>query len=740
MGYGSRVDLRQVCLLVIFIILGGSFAMSYSVSEDSASVEIKLPEPQPWPSVACTTDELERLRTAYKSSGPEHEVVAKQVQQAEVALTHEIKFPPEGGQHNQWYQCDKCQIALKTVDDTHHRCPRCGEVYSGYPYDNVIYSRKHNALTRDMAACAWAYAITGEDKYARRTRDILVGYAQRYTAYPYHSANMGKKTDNPSRSGGHVFEQTLNESSWMLSVCNAYDLVRVSEILSESDHRGIREDFLLKVYENMAKHRAGKSNWQTYHNSAFMLIGGVLNDAELVRQAIEDKENGFYYQMGVSVLPGGMWYENSWGYHFYTLGAVQRITETARRLGIDLYSTPQVKDMYTVAMDYQMVDGTLPRFGDATTSRISGRLYESAYHQWKEPLFLSVLPRLPTWASILYGRTDSPESAGQVTELRSTLKKGAGHAILQTDGDKGRSSAVLTFGPFGGFHGHFDKLSFVYFGLERELGYDPGRARSQAYRLPVHRNWYRATTSHNTVMVDRTSQEGVEGTNELFVTSPELSAAAAYTDKAYEDILHRRLLILRQGFLVVADVLMATDGKPHTFDWMYHNRGDGISSDVARRAGEAPEGQGFEYIEDVRSGEADTTIRATITMDENCVKVTVNGEPDSEVLVGTGVGESIMDRVPLVFVTRRGQEARFAATIEPVMDGRTEKIQDVAFLAHETSGYLIRVRMRDGSEEIYAYDPEGTARNVEGIETQSKLLCLRREGGGDYQILAEAGK
>jgi len=730
MSYSESGDFRFVLWLT----------HAYAGGRASDSVEIILPQPQPWPSVACSTDELERLRAAYRSSGPEHEIVAERVRQAELVLNRDVEFPPEGGQHNQWYQCDNCQIALKTIDDTHHRCPKCGQVYSGYPYDNVIYSRKHYRLTRDMETCAWAYALTGEEKYAQRVRQILVGYTQRYMAYPYHSANMGKKTDKPSRSGGHVFEQTLNEASWMLSVCSAYDLVRVSEVFSESDHRSIREDFLLKVYENIAKHRAGKSNWQTYHNSAFMLIGGVLNEVELVRQAIEDRENGFYYQMEASVLPGGMWYENSWGYHFYTLGAVQRITETARRLGINLYSIPQVKEMYTAAIDYQMADGTLPRFGDATTIRIPGRLYESAYQQWDEALFLSVLPDPATWDSVLYGRTKKPKRAGQAVEFKSMLKAGAGHAILQADGEKGRSSAVMTFGPFGGFHGHFDKLSFVYFALGRELGYDPGRARSQAYRLPVHRNWYRATTSHNTVLVDRKSQEGVEGTNELFVASPELSAAAAYTDKAYNGILHRRLLILRPGFLVVADTLTATDGKNHTFDWMYHNRGDRIFSNVARWANEAPEGQGFEYIEDVRSGETDATIRATVFIDEDRVEVTMNGESDSEVLVGTGAGESIVDRVPLVFVTRGGQETRFAATIEPVAGDQTVEIEDVAFLDHETSGYLIRVCMRGGGEEIYAYDPEGIARSVEGIETRSKLLCLRRKGMGDYQVLAEAGE
>ena len=192
--------------------------------------------------------------------------------------------------------------------------------------------------------------------------------------------------------------------------------------------------------------------------------------------------------------------ENSWGYHFYTLGAVERIVETGRRLGLDLYSAPQVKEMFTVAFDYRMGDGTLPRFGDATTTRIPGDLYEAAYHQWRDPRFLGVLPDAPTWDSVLYGRTRNRSKTP--APLQGSLQLGAGHAILRA----GDSTAALTFGPFGGFHGHFDKLSFVYFSQGKELGYDPGRARSQAYRLPVHKNWYRATISHNTVLVDRASQ------------------------------------------------------------------------------------------------------------------------------------------------------------------------------------------------------------------------------------------
>jgi hypothetical protein len=722
---------------LITIILWESLITMTSVLGSFNPPEIKFTEQQPYPSVACTAIELERLQDAFKGNGIEHDIVAKMVQQADQAIKNKLEFPPEGGQHNQWYQCDKCQIALKTIDDTHHVCPKCNQVYSGYPYDNVIYSHKHSKLTNDMYTCAWAYALTGENKYAQRVRDTLVGYAERYTSYPYHSANMGKLTDKPSSSGGHVFEQTLNEAGWMQHVCVAYDLVRKSDVFSESDHRAISEDFLMKVYENIAKHKAGKSNWQTYHDSAFMYIGGVLNKVELIRQALEDKENGFYYQMGVSVLPGGMWYENSWGYHFYTLGAVQQITETARRLGIDLYSIPQVKEMYMVAMDYQMADGTLPRFGDSTTMRISGWAYESAYSQWKELLFLSVLPQSPTWDSILYGRKEYRKDTGKTIELKSTLKTGAGYAILQDNDEKGRSSAVLVFSPFGGFHGHFDKLSLVYYGMNQELGYDPGRARSQAYRLPIHRDWYRATISHNTVLVDRKTQGEADGTNEFFITNPELSAASAYTDKAYQGILHRRLMILRPSFLVVADILTSSDGKDHIFDWMYHNLGENISSPAVKKVDKAPEGQGFEYISDPQTGVSNDLIRATIMTGKNKVEVFVNAEANSAILTGFGVGESILDHVPLVFVTRQGKKARFSAVIEPVTGEHESQVENVTFMDNEAGGYLITVQLKDGSEEVYDYDPEKKPRTVNGIKTNSGLLCLRREKSGGYKVIAE---
>ena len=58
--------------------------------------------------------------------------------------------------------------------------------------------------------------------------------------------------------------------------------------------------------------------------------------------------------MDASVSKEGMWYENSWGYHFYTLSALMNMAETARHIGIDLRSDERLKKMFTPPIYYMM--------------------------------------------------------------------------------------------------------------------------------------------------------------------------------------------------------------------------------------------------------------------------------------------------------------------------------------------------------------------------------------------------
>lgn len=654
----------------IFGLLGLFLFQVRSTSQAQGSFDIKLPRDQQWPSVACTPEELVRIRAAHSKGGRAGKIVAERIHRAENVLRRPLSLPPEGGQHNQWYQCFSCQTGLITIDSKHHRCPVCGETYSGYPYDNVLYKHAHVRLSFDLEACAWAYALTGDTRFAQRTRDILIAYAERYSTYPYHSANMAKRTDSPDSSGGHVFEQTLSEASWVTRVCVAYDLVRRSPVFTATDHSTIRSRLLLKVFQNIAKNPKGRSNWQTWHNAAIVSIGGVLHDETLVRRALEDRENGFFRQFENSILPNGMWYEKSWAYHFYSLKAIEVIAETARRLGFDLVSMPKLQKMYSLPFEYRMVDGTLPRFGDSTTITIPGGVYEAAYYWWKNPIFISVLSSAPNWKSIMYGRkTDVTKTRWtkwyqSIVEMpffrhlrtasttdaqcRSIHLKDSGHAILRINGRDGCSSAVLSHGSFGGEHGHLDQLSFVYYALNQELGVDPGRAVSQAYRLPVHRDWYRSTISHNAVLVDRKPQRPASGLAELFAESDSMAVASAYTVEAYPGIRQHRLLVLRPGFLIVSDVMVGMDGNSHTYDWVYHNRGHRIICNAVSTASEHYPLQGFEYVTDARQGDTDHMIRATFELGELRIALTMNSSRGTKVLTGMGIGESSNDRVPML--------------------------------------------------------------------------------------------
>jgi len=671
--------------------------------EEWSAPEVRLPRDAKRPIVACTAAELARLRAAYKSEGPERAPVAGEIARADRALKAPLAFPPRGGQHNQWYQCEPCQMGLKTVDATHHRCPKCGKVYSGEPYDDVLFGRAHETNLRNMTAAAWAWAVTGQEKYAAFAGKVLLGYAERYTTYPYHDS--GCRTGNKAgRSGGHLFEQTLNEASAMTrTIAPAYDLLHGA--LSPGERQAVRDGLLVPMLENIDKHKAGKSNWQTWHNAALLWGGAALRDDRWVRQAVADPKNGFLYQMQVSVSDEGMWYENSWGYHFYTLSAMVQIVEGARRLGIDLWSHPTLKKMFTLPIRYAMADGSLPRFGDDVHSTVSGLVYyaEPAFQAYNDPAIAALRPTKPIWDSVLFGR--EVEKHQPPTVSGSEVFPGAGHAILRTKGEAGLTAAI-TFGPYGGFHGHYDKLSFVFFGHGRELGVDPGRARSQAYRLPIHANWYKATIGHNAVLVDGGSQKPASGTLERFAAGDTHAAVVASCRAAYTGVGHTRMLCLAPTYLLVLDRLAAEN--EHAFNWTYHNRGTAV--DCAAIKGEAVVADHphvwWSYLRNKRTGAAGGAVRLTFVGDDVTTHLTAAAPTSTDltsVLTGDGPCASVLDRVPLVLLTRRGKTAQFACVLEPVAKGKEPAVTAVE-TREVAEGLCVAIRNGRGTDTITLHE------------------------------------
>lgn len=289
----------------------------------------------------------------------------------------------------------------------------------------------------------------------------------------------------------------------------------------------------------------------------------------------------------------------------------------------------------------------------------------------------------------------------------------AGHAILRTKG-RANLAAAVTFGPYGGFHGHLDKLSFVFFGRGRELGVDPGRKASQAYRLPSHRNWYKATISHNAVLVDAASQRPAQGRLEIFAATDTHAAVAVRCDEAYRGVRHGRLLLLTPTYLLVVDHLVArTDRR---FDWIYHNRGQSVACPAATKPGKlADTFAGQEYVKNVRTGQTDRPISAHFTDGDVVTHLLAAAGPGTEVRIGEGMGKSVLDRVPLVVLTRKGRNARFAVVLEPVRRPAAPAVSAVE-ISPAGAATTITVRRGDKIDTIHL-DP-ATLR----LETDGQLM------------------
>ncbi len=693
--------------------------LAQAASRDSwALPTIALPERDGHPMVAVTRDERTRLRR-HRDRQP----VKARIARAEAALAREITYPPRGGQHNQWYQCEPCQMGLETVSDTKHRCPKCGKVYTGEPYDDVIYSRIHGANLRVAADCAWAYAITGQRRFAEKARAILIGYADRYRSYPRHDAHRNPK---PSRGGAHIKEQTLSEASMMVTlIAPAADLILDSDVLSDEDRRHIRQDLILPILENLNGHRAGKGNWQTWHNAAMIWGGAVLGDPTWIERALTQKGNGFLYQMDVSVTDDGMWYENSWGYHFYTLHALVSIAEGSRRLGIDLWAHPRFKRMFTLPIRYGMPGGLLPRFGDDVNSSLTRRdaLYEPAYAAYRDERLLAALPKRETWLSILYGR-DTKKTA-KTPSLGSEVFTTAGHAILRTEGRAGLAAAV-TFGPYGGFHGHFDKLSFVFFGHGRELGVDPGRAKSQAYRLPIHTQWYKATLGHNAVLVDGRSQQPAEGALEAFAATPHAAVAVVRCDEAYEGVRYRRILAMTPEYLLVVDDL--DSDNEHDYAWVYHNRGQRATCEQVTSPVDLSDAKdGLAYLQETRRDRVTLPVEVAFKDESVTTHLSLNGWGKATLLTGDGPGASVLERVPLVMLETRGRAMRFAGVLEPVRlsDAPAVKGIELASATVSASSHWLTVK-REGGEDTLTVTADGVRLDRDGRPMIEAAFSPRR--------------
>ncbi len=623
----------------------------------------------------------------------------KQVQErADTVLEQSVVLPPRGGNWWHWYACPEHGGRLRTGKrigdwEWEHTCSVGGEVFRGdtsapkTDYDGCTLQGEHDGWSKVVLDLGLAYAISGRKDYANKAREILLAYADRYSTYPLHTIYGEDKI-----GGGRIGAQTLDESVWLIPVCQGADLVW--DTLTEEDRKHLAEGLLLPaVTEVILPHKLGIHNIQCWKNSAVGLVGFLLGDRKLVQNAIENPERGFRQQMAKGVLPDGLWWEGAWGYHFYTMMSLWSLTEAARNCGIDLYE-PAFKRMYDGPIRFAMPNLLLPAFNDSGTASVKGSAshYELAFRRFRDPEYCAVLETSNriTDKAFLYGEMSLPSTGARQRE--SVNYPESGYAILQRGQGEGATWLCLKYGPHGGGHGHPDKLSFVLCSKGEILGVDPGTA---AYGLPIQNGWYKTSIAHNTLVVDGNSQAPAQGKCLAFGTESGVDYAQAEAGAIYDGVkFHRTVALVEEDLLVFLDqVESATE---HTYDLAYHQSGAwaGTVSDQPFILEEKP---GYAYLQDaVVRRVSEPAFLKVETRGKLSVNIGFLPEQPTEVITATGVGAHLNDRVPVAIFRRRASNTCFVWTVAIGRDEpsvrllRTEDLEGNAVPGHVAAAVVVK--------------------------------------------------
>lgn len=625
---------------------------------------------------------------------------------ADLWLAKTVRLPPRGGNWWHYYACPKHGVSLRTGKQIgewqwEHICPVDNEVLQSDPtkperdYDGVVIMGVHGRLANLVRDLGIAYQVTGAKRYADKAREILLAYADRYLSYPLHTIR-----GEAAIGGGRVGPQTLDESVWLIPMAQGADLIW--EALSESDQQTLAQKlFLPAAKEVILPHRIGVHNIQCWKNSAVGLVGFLLGDKQLIHEAIDNPERGYWTQMRKGVSPDGIWWEGAWGYHFYTLSALWALTEAARNCGIDLYGN-ELKRMFDVPFKFMMPNFRLPAFNDSGEVDLRGQvaIYELALARYSNADYarlLSLSNRQNDFA-LWFGASELPKP--QPLRWQSANYPNSGYAILARGEGEQATWLCLKYGPHGGGHGHPDKLNFVLYAKGQVLALDPGVTR---YGVPIHGGWYKTTLAHNTLVVDETNQKPAEGKCLAFGSKHGVDLVVADAGDIYDGVRFvRSVALLRENSLVIVDQIRCD--RERLLDVALHLRGVWENlPDGAKWT--PPEKDGYRYLRDATVRRIDKEATLTVRVDESRrVATTLLSDASLELITATGISVHTEDRVPMLIARRKTQMMTLAWGI--ALDGQALKLSWLPVQDADGRAAAVQIALPDGQTRIVIVNPD----------------------------------
>jgi hypothetical protein len=483
---------------------------------------------------------------------------------------------------------DGSRLEFDPWSPAEHRCPRCGKRFTGERHDRAWAHHQHLWVAERAAHLATLAVMAGREDAAERANQLLQAY-RRYLDYPNRDNVLG-----PSR----LFFSTYLESIWIGNYLAAAMLLRESGRLSEES-----AEVVATVADEAAnligEFDEGLSNRQTWHNAALASVAIWFEDEELATRVIEGP-TGILAHLLHGFGQDGMWYEGD-NYHLFALRGQLLAMRWARQAGVDLLADTRLAERLAAALRAPaataLPDFTFParkdsRFGVSLAQPMYLELWEiglarlgeraeqhAELWSWLSCLYQSPAPPAQTFDSYLHEagepvpqrpRTRADLSWWALLEMapslppetaawspRSAFIEGQGLALLRA-GDRYTS---LECGPYGGGHGHPDRLNLTLHADGEYWLPDFGTGSYVARDL----FWYRSTLAHNAPRLDGVSQPYGDAVCDNF----EQSGDWAWARGRYRDMT--RTLVAGPSYLL--DVVELSAAQDHVLELPLHPSG-----------------------------------------------------------------------------------------------------------------------------------------------------------------------
>jgi hypothetical protein len=421
----------------------------------------------------------------------------------------------------------------------------------------------------DWATLARAYRTTGDERFAKEFDAQFADWVSECPV-PVEAADQRPYSKwRTIEAGIRMF------SSWP----SAYAAFRKSP--------SVQDATLLAMVKSMIEHgrylrrHPTTGNWLTMEMDGLYHVGALLPFVKEAKDWRDFASTRLLKELDTQVYPDGAQIELTPGYHNVAVRSFLGPLETAAAYG---YSLPEgyrakLEKMFAYNLWVMRPDRDAPRWNDSWGVDVMGTLRNG----------LSLFPGRKDFQWVV---TDGNE--GTPPDHTSHVFPYAGQVVMRSGWEREALFLGFEAGPFGYGHQHEDKLSVVIFAYGKDLLVEGG---SYAYDASKWRRYVLTSAAHNVVLVDGQGQARGGQPRQNYVTDKPLDLGFRSNERydhargVYEEGFGKRdqrparhtrevLFLKPESLFIVRDTLESLDGKPHSYEALWHLDANAVDLDA----------------------------------------------------------------------------------------------------------------------------------------------------------------